>query len=338
MEETELNPGELLKISGSYWEACTPHAAVKLEVFTALADGELTAKEVAEKLQADERGTAMLLNAVSAMGLLTKSGDRYSNTSQSKALLSKDSPRYIGHMIMHHHHLVLSWSQLDEAVRTGSPVRGRPSETTDEKRESFLMGMFNLAMGIAPGLAKTLPLDGRRHLLDLGGGPGTYAIHFCLENPELKATVYDLHTTRPFAEKTIDRFGLSDRVSFMEGNYLDDAIDGTYDAVWLSHILHAEGPEDCRVVLEKAAAATEPGGLVMIHEFILNNAMDAPLFPALFSLNMLCGTSSGQSYSEEQLMGMLEEVGVGEIQRVPFRGPNNSGIIAGVVGWPRLGR
>ena len=332
MDNAELNPGELLKVSGSYWEACTLHAAVKLEVFTTLAGQELNAAEVAEKLQADERGTTMLLNAVSAMGLLTKSGDRYSNTSQSKALLSKDSPRYIGHMIMHHHHLVQSWSNLDEAVRTGSPVRERPSETTEGKRESFLMGMFTLAMSVAPGLAKTLPLDGRRHLLDLGGGPGTYAIHFCLENPGLKATVFDLPTTRPFAEKTIERFGVSDRASFMEGNYLEDAIGGTYDAVWLSHILHAEGPENCRVVLGKAVAAMEPGGLIMIHEFVLNNAMNAPLFPALFSLNMLCGTSGGQSYSEQQLMDLLEEVGVGEIQRVPFRGPNDSGIIAGVVG------
>jgi len=332
MENAELSPGELLKVSGSYWEACTLHAAVKLELFTALADQELSAIEVAEKLQADERGTAMLLNAVSAMGLLTKSGDRYSNTSQSKILLSKDSPRYIGHMIMHHHHLVQSWSNLDEAVRTGSPVRGKPNETTEEERESFLMGMFNLAMGIAPGLAKTLPLAGRRHLLDLGGGPGTYAIHFCLENPGLKATVFDLPTTRPFAEKTIERFGLSDRTFFMEGNYLEDDISGTYDAVWLSHIIHGEGPENCRAILEKAVAETEPGGLIMIHEFILNNAMNAPLFPALFSLNMLCGTASGQSYSEEQLMEMLKEVGVGEIQRVPFRGPNDSGILAGVVG------
>jgi len=75
-------------------------------------------------------------------------------------------------MIMHHHHLVESWSQLDQAVRSGRPVRGRVSFEDDTKRESFLMGMFNNAMLIAPQLTKTIDLSGRRHFLDLGGGPG----------------------------------------------------------------------------------------------------------------------------------------------------------------------
>ena len=82
----------------------------------------------------------------------------------------------------------LIWSQLDEAVRSGRPVRGRVSFEDEAKRESFLMGMFNNAMQIAPGLAKTIDLSGRRHFLDLGGGPGTYAIHFCLNHPQLKGT------------------------------------------------------------------------------------------------------------------------------------------------------
>ncbi len=85
--------------------------------------------------------------------------------------------------------------------------------------------MFTLAMGIAPRIAKEIDLSGRKHLLDLGGGPGTYAIHFCLENPTLKATIADLSTTRPFAEKTIERFNLSDRIDFVPNNYLEDDLE-----------------------------------------------------------------------------------------------------------------
>lgn len=69
----------------------------------------------------------------------------------------------------------------------------------------------------------------------------------------------------------------------------------------------------------------------MIHEFILDNTMDSPLFPALFSLNMLLGTEGGQSYSEKQLMDMLAEAGVKEIKRLSFRSPAESGIIAGKI-------
>ena len=59
--------------------------------------------------------------------------------------------------------------------------------------------------------------------------------------------------------------------------------------------------------------------------------MDGPLFPALFSLNMLLGTSGGQSYSEKQLTAMLADAGVGDIQRIYVDSPNDSGILTGIV-------
>ena len=156
-------------------------------------------------------------------------------------------------------------------------------------------------------------------------------IHYCLANDGLKATVYDLPTTRPFAEKTIQRFKLADRINFMDGNYLEDPVEGNYDVAWLSHILHGEGPDDCRMIIKKAVAALEPGGMIIIHDFILNNSMDGPLFPALFSLNMLLGTESGQSYSEEQIMDMLAAAGTRDIRRIAIDTPNDSGIIVGTI-------
>jgi len=191
--------------------------------------------------------------------------------------------------------------------------------------------MFTMAMNIAPGIVDIIDISERRHLLDLGGGPGTYAIHFCRKNPELKATVFDLPTSQPIAEQTIHKFGLIDRIDFLGGDYLKDPVPGSYDVAWLSHILHGEGPESCQLIIEKAVSALQPGGLVVVHEFILNNTMDGPLFPALFSLNMLLGTADGQSYSEEQLESMLHRAGVREVHRLPFQGLNDSGLIGGIV-------
>lgn len=330
----EWNPGQLLEISGYYWKTCALHAGVKLDVFTAIGHDHLTGQEIAQKLHVSERGITMLLNALTAMNFLAKTNEKYANTPSSFSLLSKDSPQYIGFMIMHHSNLVPSWSQLDQGVKAGEPVRTRASLDNEEHRENFLMGMFNMAMSIAPELAKQVDLSSRHHLLDLGGGPGTYAIHFCLHNAHLKGTVYDLPTTRPFAEKTIARFGIKDRVDFQAGNYLEDPVKGKYDVAWLSHILHAEGPENCQIIINKAAASLEPGGIMMIHDFILNNSMDSPLFPALFSLNMLLGTQHGQSYSEQQIMDMLHRAGLKEIRRTSFRGPTDSGIIIGVSSPP----
>jgi predicted O-methyltransferase YrrM len=330
MTDHTWNPGQLLELSGYYWKTCTLHAAVKLDVFTGLGEEQLSAEKVAKRLNASPRGTERLLNALVAMKLLIKTDDKYANSSSAGEFLSKNSPKYIGNIIMHHHHLVESWSQLDQAVQSGRPIRKRSSFDDEKRRESFLMGMFNMAMNIAPMLIPGIDISSRRHLLDLGGGPGTYAIHFCRHNPRLKATVFDMPTTRPFAEKTIARFELSERINFVGGNYLQDDIEGRFDAAWLSHILHGESPEGCKTIIEKAIATLEPGGIIIIHDFILNNSMDGPLFPALFSLNMLLGTD-GQAYSERQLMDMLADAGAKEIQRLAVQTPNDSGIITAIV-------
>jgi SAM-dependent methyltransferase len=329
MATAQMNPGELLEISGYFWKTCVLHTSVKLEVFTLIGDQQITAGQIAHKLNGAQRGIERLLDALTAMDLLEKADSSYANTPLGKTFLSKDSAKYMGHIIMHHHHLVESWSQLDQAVLSGRPVRDRASFSNEEWRESFLMGMFNMAMGMAPNIVPLLDLSSSRHLLDLGGGPGTYAIHFCKKYPRLKATVYDLPTTRPFAEKTIEQFNLSDRIQFADGNYLKDPIEGRYDAIWLSHILHGEGPDDCRMIIKKAVGALESGGLIIIHDFILNNTMDGPLFPALFSLNMLLGTDSGQSYSEVQIKDMLKDAGVKEMRRISVPSPNDSAIIMG---------
>ena len=332
MENKEWNPADLLQLSGGYWSTCALHAGIKLDVFTPLAERQMTASEVSVALKCNFRGMAMLLNALASLNLLIKAGDFYSATSFATEFLARTSPAYLGYIIMHHHHLMASWLHLDESVRDGIPVRERISHGDDEiARESFEMGMFNLAMQIAPKIVSNIDLSARRKLMDLGGGPGTYAIQFCIQNPDLTAVVYDLPSTRQFAEMTIARFGLSDRISFEAVDFDAEEISGKFDVAWLSHILHGEGPDACVKILKKAVAALEPGGLIMVQEFILNDSLDGPLFPALFSMNMLLNTPAGQAYSESQLNTILASAGVVDLRRLPLELPNGAGIIAGII-------
>jgi hypothetical protein len=325
-------PDELLRMSNNYWSACALHAAVTLDLFTPLSACSFTVSDLAKLIGSDERGLAMLLNALAAMGLVERVELAWSATSFAAEYLSATSPRYLGNIIRHHHYLMASWAHLDEAVREGAPIRERYSPADEAvARESFELGMFDLAMLNAPRIVSGIDLSGRVRLLDLGGGPGTYAVHFCLNNPGLSALVFDLPSTRPFAEETIARFGLSDRISYTAGDYLTDDIPGRYDVAWLSHILHAEGPRQCAVILEKAVSVLEPGGMFLVQEFILDDSEDGPLYPALFSLNMLQGTTSGRAYSGKRLMEMLAAAGVRDLRRLPLNLPNGAGIIAGIV-------
>lgn len=331
MEKTSWNPGSLLQMSGSYWQTCTLHTGVKLDLFTLIGEKKLTGTNIASLLKMEKRGVTLLLNGLSAMGLLEKAENDYSNTRESAQFLSKTSDQYIGYIILHHHHLAESWVNMDQALEQGGPIRHAAKDPDETVRESFLMGMFNIAMATAPGLAKDLDLSRCRRLLDLGGGPGTYAIQFCLAHPHLEAVVCDLPTTRPFAEKTIEKFSMSDRVSFVAGDYTQNNffLDQKFDAAWLSHILHGEGPEMAAKVIKRAVESLKPEGQIFIHEFILDDRGDSPLFPALFSMNMFLGTPSGQSYTENELREMLGAQGIGDIQRLEFKGPTESGILFG---------
>lgn len=323
--------GNILATSSAYWQGCTLQAGVRLQLFTALEGSGKTVDELSRELDVDGRGLEHLCNALTAMGLLCRSASGYCNSEAAGTFLCKNSPTYKGQIILHHHNLVDAWSQLHTAVKEGCPVQERFT-SEEEDRENFLLGMFNLAMDNAPRIVPQIDLTGRSHLLDLGGGPGTYAIHFCQANTSLAATIFDRSTTEPFARRIVDQFELGDRIDFISGDFTRDSIGGgPYDVAWLSHILHSNGPEECQQLIHKTVDAMVPGGLILIQDFILENSKDGPLFPALFSLNMLVNNPEGRCYSEEEIFAMLNDAGVRDISRHPFHGPNDAGIICGVV-------
>ncbi len=331
MDQENWTPERLLQTSGNYWATCALHAGVKLDLFSKLEPDPASPVELARRLGADHRGVGMLLKALVALGLLTQQGDIYTNTPFASRQLVRSSPDYLGYILLHHHHLMESWVHLDRSVKTGGPLRDASSFADAEWRENFLLGMFNLANRIAPQMVPQIDIGSRKKLLDLGGGPGTWALHFCRYHPQLQAVVFDLPTTLPFAKATIERFGLAERVSFAAGDFLVDPLPRDCDIAWLSHILHGESPDEAARIVALAAAALPPGGLLLIHEFILEDSGAGPLFPALFSLNMLLGTEAGQSYSNQELTNMLHQAGCREVRRLPVRGPSDSGVLAGVI-------
>lgn len=326
--QQDWNVGKLLSVSGAYWKGCTLQAAVRLKIFTIIGQGHLSADDVAEAASTHASATELLLNALAAMGLLKKNDTKFANSDFSLTHLSEGSEHYMGHIILHHHHLLDGWAQLDKAICTGSKIEKR-SYGADTERESFLLGMFNLAQTLAPDIAAAIDLSGRKKLLDLGGGPGTYAIHFCQKNPALSGVIFDRPTTEPIATWVVESFKLSDRISFEGGDFNETApTESDFDVAWLSHILHSNSYEECEKCIQKTAEALIPGGLLLIHDFILNDEKDGPEFPALFSLNMLLGTDGGRSYSEQEITSMLENAGLTDISRHTFNSPNDSSIMA----------
>ena len=338
MPSKEWTGPELLRFSSAYWSCCALQAGVILDVFTVLdeAGGAVKAEALAARLECDARGLSMLLDALTALGFLDRENGAPALPESARRYLSRRSSEFLGYIIMHQADIMPGWARLADAVRTGKKTREQTSPRTQsaEERENFLMGMFNIAVAQAETVASALDLSGRTRLLDLGGGPGTYAVYFCRRNPSLAATIFDLPSSAPIAEKIVKQFGLGQRIDFVGGDFLQDTLPTGYDAVWLSQVLHGESPEDAAKLVARGAGTLNPGGLLCVQEFIIDDDREGPLHSTLFSLNMLVGTHGGQAYTQSEIAAMMEKAGARDIRRLEAELPPGCGIMVGVMRTP----
>jgi SAM-dependent methyltransferase len=189
--------------------------------------------------------------------------------------------------------------------------------------------MFNIARLQAEKIAQALDLSGKNTLIDVGGGPGTYAVYFCKKNPGLKATIFDLPTTAPFAKKIIAEYGLENRIGFASGDFLAGPLPKGQDVAWLSQVLHGETPSDAARLLKNAAACLDRGGLLCVQEFALKDDRTGPAHAALFSLNMLVRTEGGQAYTEGEIARMMISAGALDVHALEVDLPSDCRVLVG---------
>ncbi len=261
----------------------------------------MAANDVARILGLDSRATEILLDALTALGLLKKTGNKYRDTEMAKRFLVKDSPFYQGDMLRHADFLWKSWSGLDEVVRSGLPNR-----IAGRDHESFIRAMHNNAVLRAQDLISSIDLRRVRKALDLGGGPGTYSMEIARRG--VSVTLFDLPNTVAIAEKFISESG-EKNILFIRGDFHSDSIGAGYDLVLISQIFHSLSVDDNRMLLAKARKAMNPRGMVAIHEFFLDKSRAFPPSGALFSVNMLVNTSSGRCYTPQEMRSWLIQAG-----------------------------
>ena len=260
-----------------------------------------SATEIAEKLNIDRRATEIVLDALTGIGLVSKSRTgRYRNAPVSNRYLVKGARLYQGDIIKHASTMWQNFSALDDVVSTGRPAR------RGFNHESFIMGMHNLTVLRTESLAKALGLKGIKTMLDLGGGPGTNAI--AMAKKGVKSTVFDLPETINIAKKVARREGVKG-IRFIAGDFHVDSIGSGYDLILLSQIFHAFSEEENIALLRKCNTAMNLGGKVVVQEFPISDNRTSPPHSALFSVNMLVGTERGRCYSPKEMKRWLAGTG-----------------------------
>lgn len=320
---------DLLRMAGGFQPAKIFLVANDLDLFAALSRPR-DAEELAGELGLQPRALGILLDALTAMGLLDKSATGYRNAELAQTWLSA-GPGYRGHIFKHLHHCWQAWNGLERILREGNLVTPMEKEIlVDSKRWNhiFINGMDDVTRELAPQVAAQLDLSDVGVLMDLGGGPGTYVAEFLSRFPRLREVrLFDLPETLEVARERLAARGLLDRVELIAGDFLRNDLGAGLDAVWISQVLHSQGEAGCRLLLEKVWRALNPGGRILVHEFFLDDNRAAPLRPAIFSVHMLVMTEGGRAYSRGEVAEWLREIGFQGVEALQVS--EDTGLVVG---------
>jgi hypothetical protein len=265
-------------------------------VFEALKEGPAATVAVAQKVGAEPRALGLLLNTAAALGLLHKSKDQFSNKSLVAACLLPGAPGSMVRSIRLQTAFYRRWGRLAEAVRTGMrPEEDRRDEAAGDWVRNFVFGLYDMARPLAPFIAETLDLPGDRPLrvIDVGGCHAAYSLALARCHPLLTAVVFDLPAVVPFAREIIAQEGLAGRVVVQEGNFQCEGLGAGYDVALVFGVLNGEPPEDRSALIRKVYDCLNPGGRIVLRDFVLDDDRAGPPEAAIFALQMLLATESG---------------------------------------------
>jgi hypothetical protein len=329
---SRADPSAIVRLSTAYWDSQILLTANRLRIFDLFADGPKSAPQVAEALHLDPRATALFLRACAALGLLEERDRGFENSAAAAAFLVARSPAYMGDAIRYSDQLYGTWGSLEGALRAGRPALAPESYLGDDpaRTRTFVHAMHGRALGIARALVSVLDLRGRRAMLDVGGGPGTYSVLLTERFPGLRSEVLELPGVAAVARELVAQAGASERVKFRDGSYHTSDFGSDRDVVLMSGMFHRETAQACRALIERAAHCLIPGGLLVVSDVFTDEGGIQPTFAALFGVNMMLTAQDGGVHSDAEVKRWMEGNGFRDVRVVPLPPPMPHRVVLGV--------
>ena len=311
------------EMSRNFWNSALLRAGIKLNVFSLLQNQALSGDEVAQTCGANRRYMEAFLEACTALGLLDKEGDRYTDSAQAAAFLVPGKPTYVGDLVLHITNYWHTWGKLDQLVREGRselPFENgfvdAPTYWTD-----YMLGQHNRATaGQNDCLVQSVQLEGRHKMLDLGGGAASYSIALCAANPQLRADVVDQVEPLEVAQPLVQAAGLEDRITLVPGDFNTVDLAPDYDVVLISGVVLIKSEADCRAVFRRALSALKPGGLVIVQDFMrVDHSAARSFLDTMMDMYVVVAfdPGAGDRFGDE-VAGWLEDEGFANTRQIPL--------------------
>jgi 2-hydroxy-4-(methylsulfanyl)butanoate S-methyltransferase len=297
-------------------------AALELDLFSCLLEPK-TIDVLAQESGIPAHRVKTLLATLTALGLIVRDDDRFHNSPASEKYLTRGSPAYFGeyYRLQINRQLYPALEHLDaglagDASNLAVDQQGLMSDPVEA--EVFSVAQHAASLGPAIRLAKTIDLHESRTLLDVAGGSGAFSITLCKHYPELAATIIDFPNVIEIARRFITDAGLSERIELVGGNALDTGWPDNQDVVLVSYLLSAVKEDDTPTLMANAYRSLRPGGLLIVHDFMLDDDEQGPALAAQWFLLNLAFEPDAGSFSAATLSVLLAEQGFTSVSSQPL--------------------
>jgi SAM-dependent methyltransferase len=289
-------------------------AALNLDLFSRLVEPK-TLDAIAQELGVAAHRLKTLLATLTSLGLIVRDDAGFHNSPAGGRYLARGGPAYFGdyyrlqidrqiYPSLEHLDAGLAGEAADLALYSTAGLMSDPVEA-----EAFSLAQHAGSLGPALELAKTVDLDGSRTLLDVAGGSGAFSITMCKRYPEMTATIIDFPNVVEVARRYVAEAGLSERIELRGGDALDTEWPGDQDVILMSYLLSAVRERDMATLFENGYRSLRAGGLLIVHDFMLDDDERGPALAAQWFLSYLAHQPDAASFSAGTLQDLL--VGAG---------------------------
>lgn len=318
-QSQQPSPGLFFSACFGVYVSAGVKSAIELNVFTAIAEGAVTAAALAEKCRTTERGMRILCDFLVVQGFLTKTDGHYGLTQDSAIFLNQHSPAYVGSAVkfLLRPEVYQELDSLTSLIRTGQQDDS-PISSDHPMWVEFARSMAPFVGSAAGEIAEIIEQPQECRVLDIAAGHGLFGISLAQRNPGTQVTALDWPHVLDVAWENARHRGVADRYGVIPGSALQEDWGSGYDIVLLTNFLHHFDRKTCESILLKAHAALKPGGRVVTLEFVPNPDRVSPPFPALFPLIMLSSTPAGDAYTFAELESMFADAGFSKSEHRPL--------------------
>jgi precorrin-6B methylase 2 len=330
--KVKANKDDLFKMAMAFQVSKALFVGNELDVFSLLAKKPAAVETLAKKLQLHPRPLRRLLNALVACGLLNKRNEKFSNTEIATAFLVKGEPEYFGDYLSIVNDVSVTWGRYENVIRENRslplfqkdyPQASDTARVLDGRQHQLVRRVMLAQEAFSYRQAVVLPAvhNFSKHslLLDIGGGTGIFSIMAVKAQPHLNAIVFDMPAVCAVARERIKLYKVAKKITVKEGNVLTDELPGGADVALISTVLDGyDGPE-CRMLIKKVFSALTSQGVLIVNEMMLNEERTGPLFPALFSLELMVERNTGDSRTVGEIRQWMKDAGFVTITSKPLR-------------------